>query len=122
MPAYQADLAKFAELEAQVVGLSPDSPYCHIAWQRYEIGWLDFPLLSDFYPHGEVAARYGVRREDAVPLPGISNRAVFVVAKDGRIAFTRHYQLSDLPPNEEVFAALRQLRSKAAASGETERR
>ena len=115
MPAYQADLPKFAELDAQVVGISPDSPYCHIAWQRYEIGWMDYPLLSDFYPHGEVAALYGVRREEPVPLPGISNRAVFVVDKDGRIAYTRQYQLSDVPPNEEVLTALRRLLPKIAA-------
>ncbi len=115
MPAYQADLAKFAALDAQVVGISPDSPYCHIAWQRHEIDWLDYPLLSDFWPHGEVASRYGVWRENPVPLPGISERAVFVVDKQGKIAFAQVYELSAQPPNEEVFEVLRRLQAQRAA-------
>ncbi len=115
MPAYQADLPKFAALDAQVVGISPDSPYCHVAWQRHEIDWLEYPLLSDFWPHGEVAARYGVRRENPVPLPGISERAVIVVDKQGKIAFSQVYQLSEQPPNEEVLEALQQLQAQRAA-------
>jgi peroxiredoxin len=115
MPAYQADLPQFAALDAQVVGISPDSPYCHIAWQRHQIDWLDYPLLSDFWPHGEVAAKYGVRRENPVPLPGISERAVFVVDKQGTIAFARVYELSAQPPNEELFEVLRRLNSQSAA-------
>jgi peroxiredoxin len=115
MPAYQVELPKFAELDAQVMGISPDSPYCHIAWQRHEIDWMDFPLLSDFWPHGEVAAKYEVRRQNPVPLPGISERAVYVVDKEGKIAFARVYELSAQPPNEEVFQVLRQLNSRSAA-------
>ncbi len=115
MPAYQADLPKFAELDAQVVGISPDSPYCHIAWQRFEIDWLDYPLASDFYPHGAVAELYGVRRENPVPLPGISERAVVVVDKQGRVAFVRVYELSAQPPNDDVFEALRRLNAQSAA-------
>jgi peroxiredoxin len=113
MPAYQADLPRFAELNAQVLGISPDSPYCHVGWQRHEIDWLDYPLLSDFYPHGEVAARYGVSRENPVPLPGISERAVFVVDRDGKIAFSKVYELSAVPPNEEIFEVLRRLNTQA---------
>jgi peroxiredoxin len=115
MPAYQADLPKFAELDAQVVGISPDSPYCHIAWQRHEIDWLDYPLLSDFYPHGAVAASFGVQRDNPVPLPGISERAIVVVDKDGKIAFSRVYELSAVPPNDDIFDALRRLKAKGAA-------
>ena len=68
MPAYQADLAKFAALDAQVVGISIDSIYSHISWQEKDIGKLDYPLLSDFYPHGEVARKYEIFR-DGAPLP-----------------------------------------------------
>ena len=114
MPAYQADLPKFAALDAQVVGISPDSPYCHVAWQRHEIDWLDYPLLSDFWPHGKVAAQYGVRRESSVPLPGISERAVFIVDKEGKIAFAEVYELSAQPPNEPLLEALRRLNSRSA--------
>ncbi len=115
MPAYQADLPKFAELDAQVVGISPDSPYCHIAWQRHDIEWLDYPLLSDFYPHGAVASQYGVLREEPVPLAGISERAIFIVDKQGKIAFAKVYELSAVPHNDELFPVLRRLQSQAAA-------
>ena len=109
MPAYQADLAKFAALDAQVVGISMDSTFSHIAWQEKEIGKLEYPLLSDFYPHGAVTRKYEVFREGA-PLPGISERAVFVVDKQGKVVFSKVYELGEQPPNEEVFAVLRQLK------------
>ncbi len=108
MPAYNADLAKFAGLDAQVVGISCDSTFCHIGWQEKEIGLLNYPLASDFYPHAGVAQKYGVMREGP-PLPGISERAIFIVDKQGKIAFAKVYELGEQPPNEEVLAALRKL-------------
>ena len=111
MPAYQADLPKFAAHDAQVVGISPDTHFVHIAWQKHEIGPLEYPLLSDFFPHGEVARKYGVLREGP-PLPGISERAIFVVDKQGTIAWVKIYQLSEQPPNEEVLEALSKLNSR----------
>ena len=113
MPAYQAALPRFAELDAQVLGISADSPYCHIAWQRHEINWMDYPLLSDFYPHGAVAEAFGVRREDPLPLAGISERAVFVVDKSGKIVFSEVYDLSTVPPNEEIFEVLQRMQVQA---------
>ena len=116
MPAYQAALPAFAELDAQVLGISADSPYCHIAWQRHEIDWLDYPLLSDYYPHGAVARAFGVLREDPIPLAGISERAIFVIDRGGTIVFSKVYGLSEVPPNEEIFRVLRGLKAQAAAS------
>jgi peroxiredoxin len=109
MPAYNADLEKFAGLDAQVVGISCDSTFCHIGWQEKEIGLLRYPLASDYYPHAAVIQKYGVLREGP-PLPGISERAIFVVDKQGKIAFAKVYELGEQPPNEEVLAALRALR------------
>ena len=109
MPAYNADLEKFAGLDAQVVGISCDSTFCHIGWQEKDIGLLKYPLASDYYPHGAVVQKYGVLREGP-PLPGISERAIFVVDKQGKIAFAKLYELGEQPPNEEVLAALRKLK------------
>jgi peroxiredoxin len=109
MPAYNADLAKFAALDAQVVGISCDSTFCHIGWQEKDIGLLEYPLCSDFFPHAAVAQKYGVMREGP-PLPGISERAIFIVDKQGKIAFAKIYELGEQPPNEEVLAALRKIR------------
>jgi len=108
MPAYNVDLDKFAGFDTQVLGISVDSIYCHLAWAKREIGLLDYPLCSDFFPHGEVARRYGVFREDP-PLPGINERAIYVVDKHGRIAWAKLYDIGAQPENEELFEALRNL-------------
>jgi peroxiredoxin (alkyl hydroperoxide reductase subunit C) len=112
MPAYQAVLQRFTDLNAQILGISPDSPYSHIAWQRHEIGWLDYPLLCDFWPHGEVAEKYGVRRENPMPLPGISERAVFVTDMEGKVAFARIYDLGEVPPYDDILEVLHRLNEK----------
>ena len=108
MPAYDADLDKFAGFDAQVVGISVDSAFCHVAWQKKDIGILNYPLACDFYPHGEVARKFGVLREGD-PIPGINDRAVFIVDKDGKIAWSKVYPLDRVPDNEECFEVLRKL-------------
>jgi peroxiredoxin len=108
MSAYSADLSRFAEQDAQVVGISPDSVYCHLAWQEKGIGWQDFPLVSDYWPHAGVAQNYGVMREGP-PIPGINERTIFIVDKGGKIVYSRVYGLSEQPDNEECLEALRNL-------------
>lgn len=108
MPAYSEDIAKFAALDAQVLGVSPDSIYSHLAWQRKEIGLLGFPLLSDYFPHAAVAIQYGILRL-GTPLPGISERAIYIVDKSGKIVFARIYDLGEQPDNEDCFEVLRKL-------------
>jgi alkyl hydroperoxide reductase subunit AhpC len=111
MPAYNADLEKFAGYDAQVVGISVDSVFSHVEWQKRDIGLLSYPLCSDFWPHGEVARAFGVLREGP-PIPGINERAVFLVDKQGKIAFSKIYDLGQSPPNGEVLEALRRLEGK----------
>jgi peroxiredoxin len=108
MPAYDADADKFAGFDAQVVGMSVDSIPSHIAWQEKSIGKLNFPLGSDFYPHGDVAKKFGVLREGP-PIPGINERAVFILDKQGKVAFAKVYDLGEQPDNEEAFEVLRKL-------------
>jgi alkyl hydroperoxide reductase subunit AhpC len=111
MPAYNADLEKFAGYDAQVVGISMDSVFSHLEWQKRDIGLLRYPLCSDAWPHAEVSRQYGVLREGP-PVPGINERAVFLVDKQGKIAFSRLYELGQSPPNEHVLEALRALQGK----------
>ncbi len=108
MPGYNADLAKFAGYDAQVVGISVDSIPCHIAFQKRDVGLLDFPLASDFYPHGAVAELYGLLRLGP-PIPGINERAIFIVDKQGKVVFARIYELGEQPENEELFEVLAKL-------------
>jgi peroxiredoxin len=112
MTAYKAAEQRLADLDAQVLGVSMDSPYCHMAWQEKELGELPFPLACDFYPHGAVAQLYGTMRLDAMPLPGLNNRVVYVVDKDGKIAFAKQYELGEQPDNEEAFTVLRKLQAR----------
>jgi len=109
MPAYNKELDKFAGFDAQVMGMSVDSIPSHIAWQEKSIGWLNYPLCSDFYPHGSVAEKFGIMRLGD-PVPGINERAIFIVDKQGKIAFAQIYDLGEQPDNEEVFEALRALK------------
>lgn len=108
MSAYSKDLSKFAEQNAQVVGISPDSIYSHLAWQEKSIGWQEYPLASDYWPHAVTAEKYGILRLGE-PLPGINDRAVFVVDKEGKIIFSKVYELGQEPNNEEYLEVLRKM-------------
>ncbi len=97
-------------MQAQVLGLSVDSVPCLTAWAE-SLGGISYPLLSDFYPHGAVAESYGVLRPD-----GRSERAIFVIDKDGVIRYVDVHDIDDQPDNEEVFAVLADLEPEAAAA------
>jgi len=109
MPDLESAAADFARLHAQVVGISVDSIPSHVAWQKHKVGTLSYPLASDFYPHAEVIGRYGLLREGP-PIPGISNRAVIVVDKAGKVAWKKVYDLPTKPDVDEILAALKSLR------------
>jgi peroxiredoxin len=108
LPALNTDLERFGAYDAQLVGISVDSIPSHTAWQKKEIGVLGFPLASDFYPHGKVATKFGVLREGD-PIPGINERAIFVIDKSGKLAFSKVYPIGQVPSNDEVFEVLRKL-------------
>ena len=109
MPALDSDREKFAALNAQVLDISVDSIYSHKAWQKYEIG-VDpaYPCARISYPHGEVTQAFGIMREGP-PLAGISERAVFIVDKSGKIAFAKVYPLDQTPKNDELLETLRKM-------------
>jgi len=114
MPAYAVEREQFAGLDAQVVGISVDSVFSHIAWQKKDIGLLNYPLCSDFYPHAEVIQKYGLLREGP-PLPGISERTIVVVDKSGKVAWLQQYRLDQVPDIEEILTALRKINAQTAA-------
>ncbi|MEO9139978.1 MAG: peroxiredoxin [Jatrophihabitans sp.] len=71
----------FQNDDVQVVTISVDSAYSHKIFSERE-GY-EFPLLSDFWPHGDVAQKYGVFFTEA----GIANRGTFLVDKQGIVRF-----------------------------------
>lgn len=79
LPDVQKELAKFEALDSVVYGVSVDSHHANTAFAK-QLG-LSFPLLSDF--KRVASAAYGVLKEDA----GYSERAIFVIDKQGRLAY-----------------------------------
>lgn len=104
MRGYESDLSQFEKAGAAVLGVSIDAQPAKAAWAK-TLDSISYDLLSDFHPHGEVAQKYGVFR----PKEGFSERAIFVVDKAGKIAWSKVYDIPELPKNEEVFAALNRL-------------
>jgi peroxiredoxin len=104
MRGYESDLAAFEKTGAAVLGISIDAQPAKAAWAK-TLDSISYDLLSDFYPHGEVARKYGVFREKE----GSSERAVFVIDKNGRIAWSKVYEIPELPKNDEVLSALQRL-------------
>lgn len=76
---------------------------CLKAWAE-SLGGITFPLLSDFWPHGEVAKKYGVLRSD-----GTCERAIFVIDKDGVIRYIDIHDIDDQPSNAVLFQELGRL-------------
>ncbi|MFD1150478.1 peroxiredoxin [Saccharothrix hoggarensis] len=75
------ELAVYEDENVQVVGVSVDTSFSLKAWAREE-GYR-FPLLSDFWPHGEVARAYGVFNEKS----GMATRGTFLVDTSGVVRF-----------------------------------
>jgi peroxiredoxin len=86
-----------------VLGISIDSVPCNKAWAK-SLGGITYDLLSDFEPKGEVARLYGAYRPE-----GYSERALFVVDKQGKIAYKDIHEISDQPDNEVIHDVLRKL-------------
>lgn len=101
----------FTGLNAQVLGISVDHIPCLQAWAE-SLGGIHYPLLSDFWPHGAVAERYGVLRH----ADGKSERAIFVMDKQGVIRYIDIHDIDDRPDNEEVRKVLRQLEAESPSA------
>jgi peroxiredoxin len=103
-PGYNIVKNIFDEREAILLGITVDNIPTLYAWTN-QMGKLWFPVLSDFWPHGAVAKKYGVLRSN-----GVSERALFVVDKKGVIRFIDVHDINKRPPLEELAGALEKLR------------
>jgi peroxiredoxin len=104
MTNYQSELPAFDAADTVVLGISVDAQPAKSAWAR-ELGAIDFDLLSDFHPHGDVARRFGVLREP----DGISERAVFLVDKAGKVAWAKVYAIPEQPPIADLMSVVQGL-------------
>ena len=92
----------FKELKTVAVGLSIDTVPSKKAWADL-LGIKQTILLSDFWPHGDIAKMYGIFREE----DGISERANIIINENQEIEFVRIYELSELPDIKEILTFLR---------------
>ncbi len=100
MPSYEEDLSEFERRNAQVLGISTDVVHAQEAWGK-SLGGLSYPLLSDNWPYGHVASKYGVLRGD-----GLCERAIFVIDKAGKIAYIDIHDIGEQPPTDKIMKAL----------------
>lgn len=95
--------AVFDKSNTVAVGVSVDTVPSKNAWAK-ELEIRETRLLSDFWPHGEVAKKYGIFLEGK----GISGRVNIIVDEDQKIVFFKIYDIPQLPDIEEIYDFLKQ--------------
>ncbi len=92
-------------MNSQVLAVSCDPIFAKQAWGK-ALGGISFPLVADFWPHGDIAQKFGVFNEKL----GRSDRAIFVIDKQGIVRWAKVYEPGTLPDNSELVAELRKLK------------
>jgi peroxiredoxin len=110
MALYNEVLPEFRRFRAELLGISVDGVWCHLAFARDRK--LQFPLLSDFEPKGAVARRYGVYRRHE----GTSERALFVLDDQGIVRWSYVAPVGINPGADGILEALEALPKQPAAS------
>ena len=100
MALYNEILPQFEKFGAQLLGISVDGVWCHQAFA--EARHLHFPLLADFEPKGAVAREYGAYRS----AEGVCERALFVIDKNGMIAWSYRSPIAVNPGADGILRAL----------------
>ena len=103
MALYQELLPEFRRFGAELVGISVDGIWCHLAFARDRN--LHFPLLADFEPKGEVARAYQVYRDG----DGTSERALYVIDADGIVHWSYVSPVGVNPGADGILRALEDL-------------
>ncbi len=99
-PGYNIVKDFFDKHDTILIGITVDNIPTLYAWTS-EMGNLWFPVLSDFWPHGAVAEKYGVLRSD-----GVSERALFVIDKKGIIRYIDVHDINQRPKLEVLVKEL----------------
>jgi peroxiredoxin (alkyl hydroperoxide reductase subunit C) len=104
---FNRQLAQFRELGAEVVGVSVDSQFTHLAWKNTAvdkggIGDIQYPLVADLTK--KISTDYGVLNEDA----GVAFRGTFLIDKEGVV---RHYVINDLGLGRNIGEEVRMVQA-----------
>ena len=114
MTLYNEILPEFHKHGAELLGISVDGVWCHAAFagDRH----LHFPLLADFEPKGDVARKYRAYRA----IEGVCERALFVLDRQGTIAWSYLSPIAVNPGADGILDALEKLSAQASAHGHLE--
>ncbi len=100
---YNELLPEFDQLNAKIVGISVDGVFCHNAFKKDHNISMD--LLSDFHPKAEVSKKYHAYNEDF----GTSERALYVIDKEGVIQYSYISPIDQNPGAKEILDTLKKL-------------
>jgi peroxiredoxin len=110
MVLYQEIMPAFQRYNAQVLGISVDGVWCHLAFAKDRN--IHFPLLSDFEPKGEVSRAYGAYRQ----VDGCSERALFVIDPQGSVYWSYISPVGVNPGADGILRALDDMSMKRTTS------
>lgn len=103
MALYNEILPEFHKHKAELLGISVDGYWCHSAFSQNR--HFHFPLLADFEPKGATAKKYGAYRNQE----GTCERALFVLDKNGKIAWSYLSPVGENPGADGILEALENL-------------
>ncbi len=101
MKSLEENYERFEKLNVVPVGISVDPVPSKKAWAEH-MGLKKLRILSDFWPHGEIAKLYGLFREKE----GFSERANVLIDEEGKVIFYKIYPIMEVPDLEEIFRIL----------------
>ncbi len=104
-PGYNIARDLFEENNTVLLGITVDNLPTLFAWTN-QMGELWFPVLSDFWPHGAVAEKFGVLRSD-----GTTERALFVIDKEGVLRFAHVADINKRPELGMIISELMKINS-----------
>jgi len=103
-PGYNIVREMFDASDSILLGITVDNIPTLFSWTN-QMGNLWFPVLSDFWPHGAVAKKYGVLRAD-----GMAERVLFVIDKKGIIRYIDVHDINQRPSLEVLMGELEKLK------------
>lgn len=103
-PGYNIMKSLFDENDAILLGVTVDNLPTLFAWTE-QMGGVWFPVLSDFWPHGQVSSKYGILRSN-----GTSERALFIIDKQGSIRYIDVHDINERPDLETLARELGKLK------------
>ncbi|HOW50562.1 MAG TPA: redoxin domain-containing protein [bacterium] len=98
---------EFEKLNTVPLGISVDSTYSKREWANF-IELDQVQILADFWPHGEVAKKYG----QFIDKGGVSGRVNILIDETGKVIWMKIYQIPQVPDIEEVLAVIAEKSAK----------